>query len=873
MFLSVAYSHFPLGFTTDYVSRSGFVGLVSPPKKKFSFRVLHLRSSALNQARVKSILSGDFVRLNHQELEGYLVSRTDDEKELQSVVSPLGRAAMKKNKSRDLTDSVYIRENAKLSGDSIFQFLHKDHLNFGPITVSDTIQFRHALTGQYLCLRRVGFQRENEPVRWVVATSTIPTDDCNFVMHSPDNPDPQPEVIALTGAILFNQNVSFVHVYSDCCFAVPYEDEVLPPTRIYRHDFPLTAAPGSMAKSEVYKMTPVPADQVHDTLYIGRIIPLVLAATANIQLSHTSDLYLPVFRHLCVGMETLIKWVFHLSESDNSFIETPKLTGLDPKANAPFSSSLVAWLNKPSAEFNSAHYIIEVRTRESCSSAVHGLPSRFRQNLLANSSTIDLLMNLCNIVYTLYKIRDSMREIHLGDEDAEAKNSAYEIPVLVANTCILTHDLLFLTMLKNTDVAIRCISRTGALLSLFAHACIKWNPPVAELLCTALESTDSEEVFLVEESLSSLTEFDVRLFVRQMDDLRKSGKDASHIVELMHTLSKYGTPSTLKRFQDYIVGETFDPVQTPSFGNLLDDYGERNDSAFFCTRYNTDINDWELCLSDTDFQLRTEKPSPEVIRIYFEKEYEAMKRVFLTYDTDNNGYIDFYECFDFLEEIGIAGAALSKELFRLHNSTLHDIVLWWFEKRKIYFSTYCTVLNYCSMDDIHALLREMHPLVELAQHEEKAEFSSGITPGFFRIFSEGSAHCTAIDESREPPPKFSLGEAEEHFKKQLNQRVWAYRITDLMDLFKLEDHSDSHRKKNIMKLSPELAFLQQPSKLSSVTGGSSLWTPILDILEDNGNKASWFRMCLKLFCQLCGNKNIGTLSKYFLLEHLNNLCT
>ena len=831
MFMSASSSPIYLGFGSQD-SEFGFLGTVGNTSVKYSFKALQLCPAEILQRRTKSILSGDFVRLFHQEMGGVMICRVDDEAELESKVAPLGRAIKKHSRPSDDIHAVYIRNESTpdcLSGNSIWQILRVENLYYGNLTIDDTVMLRHTTTGQFLCIKKVEHNKSSD---WRLTTSTTPTDDCQFAMRSPDKTSTSPELDSLRNSIQFNQNISFLHLNSDRTLSCVVDEESAivseGNTALYKKDISLTSSGSRFIKTEVYKLRRVPADQVQDGIFAARFLPLLRGATADLQLVRSDKLYLPLFRHVCVAIETLVRWLANMTEPDLTLLESSKATYMNPDLKIPFTSSLVSWLSLPGVEYEFSDFAYAVvQSRESCATALNARINRFRQNCITHNCLLDMLLNFNSIAYTLFHVAQRSH----GDP-------RFFIPVVVNNCCKLIHDLIHISTLKNSGAALRIISPKGNLQNMISQHRIMWNPAISVILSTAIASNDENVIEEVEEHLLDLNEYDVRSFVLMMSQLRDEGREAGHILELMNTLAQYGTPKIIKRFQDIIVDECFEIVKAPSFGNTIDKNAV-NISVFFATRYNEQIDAWEASLYDNEFKLRSGKPTREDFLAYFQMEYYALKDVFSHYDINHNNLLDFSETFSLLEELGLAGYAFLEELGLKQITSFEELIRWWWEKRNLYFSTHNATLNNVTFRDVEDLFKGTSYM------ESNGGFISD------NIFLDLKNH------SRDDVGygKVEFPDVEKYFSLSLNARVRGFRIEAPIPLPKTQETTV---RKTVIQPIDSMSFLQSDMVSFRTLQSPRGWMQIGELLYSETSDTQWFRRSIQLFHQLCEGKNMGS---------------
>ena len=206
-----------------------------------------LVQSYVKQAKAHSVdvqhrfvLGGDFVRLQHREAKGVLITRLDDSKEFNSAVAPLGILARKSLKSKAATHAVYVRSRRSNTdrlyvqpGSSVWQIIvDSSQHGFGTVNDDTPIRLRNVLSGQLLCVRSYENKRkesdgkleidddilqnaayitkEKKPdMRYILATTGQLDDSSLFKVCSIDA---EREVGTSDSYIIYNRNIYFEHV-------------------------------------------------------------------------------------------------------------------------------------------------------------------------------------------------------------------------------------------------------------------------------------------------------------------------------------------------------------------------------------------------------------------------------------------------------------------------------------------------------------------------------------------------------------------------------------------------------------------------------------------------------------------------------------
>eukprot|EP00981_Chlorochromonas_danica_P008724 scaffold2297_cov153-Ochromonas_danica.AAC.7 len=90
---------------------------------------------------------------------------------------------------------------------------------------------------------------------------------------------------------------------------------------------PLAYRQGMIADSDVFHIQRVSPEEVQDTVYASRLLPLARAATATLQLTPSHHLlFEPLFRHFSVALYTFLLWTLGQTECDGSLLPSHTLS-------------------------------------------------------------------------------------------------------------------------------------------------------------------------------------------------------------------------------------------------------------------------------------------------------------------------------------------------------------------------------------------------------------------------------------------------------------------------------------------------------------------------------------------------------------------
>ena len=337
--------------------------------------------------RAVNIEGGMIVRLAHLESNGHIIARYDDESLLTTNMAPLGLLCQQILDDISHQMSLYVRRNSLVSdansANSIWQILPSQINKLGVFRNGDLVRFRHALTGQYLCIRPVEEGRDSVSIRtrsilksrkdnggvfvnqkgshtsadaksvdelhaihWVVATTAASDASTLFFLFTSDSVTENKDDVAAMGSTSINNqsDVFFMHEQTQLILEEKKGKTAIKTRRKkkrkksrkkiwedYTED--ISIRPSYFNDSnvavlrEVYNIEPVTDNEVTDILYVSKFIPLVKSSIIMTQ--HTkkmNEIFLPMFRHLNVAVHTLVLWVMNQCDSDNSLITHPALS-------------------------------------------------------------------------------------------------------------------------------------------------------------------------------------------------------------------------------------------------------------------------------------------------------------------------------------------------------------------------------------------------------------------------------------------------------------------------------------------------------------------------------------------------------------------
>ena len=324
--------------------------------------------------RTVNIQGGMFVRLTHLESNGHFIARYDDNALLTAHMAPLGRVCQQALAAPSHQVSIFVRghsaETDPNSAMSIWQILPVELNKLGNLHNGDTIRYRHLLSGQYLCVRKVDPEKDSVSIRtgnvlkngngnneWTVATTSEADHSTLFHLLTSDsittNTDNQDDFTTSRSSKINNQSdVFFLHQETQYILEEQkkkankkekkHVHHKLGKAKVEDYAADIHIRPSRFNDSnvtvlrEVYNIEPVSDVEVADVLYISKFLPVIKSAIVTIQ--HTkrmSDLHLPLFRHLNVATHTLVRWVMNENDSDNALLLHPARPFESSHSSAP----------------------------------------------------------------------------------------------------------------------------------------------------------------------------------------------------------------------------------------------------------------------------------------------------------------------------------------------------------------------------------------------------------------------------------------------------------------------------------------------------------------------------------------------------------
>ena len=321
------------------------------------FRVSEGSSTDISEAE-HPVFGGDFIRLFHQELRGYMICRRDDEAELTSLINPVGQYSFDQLIDPDHKCSPFVRaargQFDKSSCLNVWQILPQNLQRYGKFKTGALVRIRHVLTGLFLCMREVSdldcssisVDNKFDPagsasshvsghhMRMSVAGCSSPDPSTLFHIHTSTDISMSGLLAEITpgGSLIeLNSSIFFVH-HASHMMLVSGQSKLRPGNRNrftdYSGDQPLRPKEfvGDFAiLSETFRIEVASRELVEDTLFAAKFLPLAKASISCLQLTPRLDkLYLPLYSHFNLALHTLVRWTLGRFDSNGQLVRHPR---------------------------------------------------------------------------------------------------------------------------------------------------------------------------------------------------------------------------------------------------------------------------------------------------------------------------------------------------------------------------------------------------------------------------------------------------------------------------------------------------------------------------------------------------------------------
>ncbi|CAE7716269.1 unnamed protein product, partial [Symbiodinium microadriaticum] len=262
----------------------------------------------------------------------------------------------------------------------------------------------------------------------------------------------------------------------------------------YRHDYPLHLCSSEPAEKEVFDVEVVGMRELSEILYLAKFVPLVKAGVVELQMTNDlRELFLPLYRHLGVGIYSLIRWVHEQVDASECLLDHPT----DPMVTRGRYSAMGPWVGRGAHQFDHRYFRNGIPSQRQKGASMPVKTAR--QNLISDSGILEILLFYTALVYRL--MQEQLRRLTETDAAAPDMMVMHLVPPLVQNCCVLVQDLLEVCCRHNARNAVRILALPGIGLLLMEQQILGWNVPIETLLLSSKEETaDAEESDELEES-------------------------------------------------------------------------------------------------------------------------------------------------------------------------------------------------------------------------------------------------------------------------------------------------------------------------------------------------------------------------------------
>ena len=701
---------------------------------------------------------------------------------------------------------------------------------------------------------------------WIVATSSIADKSTLFTLERRD--------VNKTSNLEYHENLLIFHTSSKQYLSIPIGAGMKQLSNKwweYARDINAMPTDGTVIDADVFRIEKVKRSEVQEILYSVRFVPLFRAAITSLQLTpNTDDLFIPLFKHFYLGIQSLIPWVIGQRATDGSLerqSEVPvtksnksgsgsiKLrmtlsrgTGSNSRDNhVGINSAMGPWVGrhvyKEHSLFNNSSFDKD-DINISMSNAIENIDidnatvsskMNLRQNLLNETSLLVMLLHFVDVVY---------KSARFDKETPSSRNidRVGSLPPIIGECCKGIFYLLKAAVLHNKKLALKVISINGLFLSLVSQLIIGWKPPIetiVTLVCDGDSKKQKEEQLILQHAISSQ---EIRQILEQMHFLHlHDNKSANNILDLLIMLC---TAGAAQHFKKTIIDSIFSADRRRLVENSLscpspertDSLGESdgfNDfSMLFHTRFSN--GKWNFRFK-SPFSFDSEEKDDNSAQLKLKYEAHCLKSLFDKYNLnreDGDTYLDFEESMCLLEDLGLGGKLLYDELVHLEGANFWSFICWWSSRFSFYNPTSLTSLF--TVSPIHTL-----SLLQIPNAEE--------------LIAEKIVRSESVQFSMKTTNHSS------QYRSEIRARVPAF------NLCYINAHTPPHMldfsssAKSISPSSVQLNLINEASnempdhdnKVADL-----VWLSISDSLSPTWEDRNWFRKSLQLLEILCRDRNL-----------------
>lgn len=339
-----------------------------------------------------------------------------------------------------------------------------------------------------------------------------------------------------------------------------------------------------------------------------------------------------------------------------------------------------------------------------------------RQIILSDSMIVDQIVHFLNILFQL------QRAVTLT-HDERMQEQFPEVPPFLLACSSQINNVIRACVYKNEKIALKLISVQGSFLAMISQKIQGWDPPIEAILrqtCKdddretsygCIDSMNSQNDSLAGSSMNKAVGGDVReaagstggggggeedngdggeafnALAQEMFSIEPilmdaiSASDVRQVVEQMHELHLQQDPSALKiislltllcssgrakkYFQNLLINAI--AIQDHEEYSLSGDFVQQlrpsslqTNCMLFFTQFDRD--QWQVKFNSPFSFPSQQSKNQEYLRDKLDREGNSLKKLFAHYNTDDNAVLDVQECFELLEDLGLGGPFLYKEV-------------------------------------------------------------------------------------------------------------------------------------------------------------------------------------------------------------------
>jgi hypothetical protein len=330
-----------------------------------------------------------------------------------------------------------------------------------------------------------------------------------------------------------------------------------------------------------------------------------------------------------------------------------------------------------------------------------------RQIILSDMMFIDQVVHFLNVLFQLQRAASLTH-------DEDMRNQIREVPPMLLACSVQINKLIRACVFKNDKVALKLISVQGSFLAMISQKIQGWEPPIDAILLQTCKEDGSESAMygcvgsinsqndsLLDSSMSILSSAKGQDVDGDDDDVVAeketagpasfniepilmdaiSANDVRQVVEQMHELHLKRDPSALKilglltllcssgrakkYFQNLLINalaiqDHDDYSLSGDFVHCVRDGSLQTNCMLFFTQFAND--QWQVKFSNPFSFPSQQGKNQEQLRHKLDKEGSSLQKLFAYYNTDDNAVLDVMESFELLEDLGLGGPFLYKEV-------------------------------------------------------------------------------------------------------------------------------------------------------------------------------------------------------------------